>query len=173
MTRSLGNKRKYIPENGDDIGIGFITKLYGDFEENEFCKIYPNEFFGYWRVTVEQPIKDEHGNIQTDSKGNPKPDTTLRDYENIPFLKIAKTHVRASQRGCMSLQKQTIEEYFDREVKPYAPGSWIDHSKTKTGYEINFTKYFYKFKPLRSLANIKTAVLSGLGKFQNIGKKPF
>ena len=92
MTRSLGNKRKYIPENGDEIGIGFITKIYGDFEENEFCKIYPNEFFGYWRVTVEQPLKDEHGNIQTDSKGNPKPDTTLRDYENIPFLKITKTH---------------------------------------------------------------------------------
>lgn len=159
MTRSLGNKRKYIPENGDEIGIGFITKIYGDFEENEFCKIYPNEFFGYWRVTVEQPLKDEHGNIQTDSKGNPKPDTTLRDYENIPFLKITKTHGHVSQRVRTSLQKQTIDEYFEREVKPHVPGAWIDHSKTKTGYEINFTKYFYEFKPLRSLEDIKADIL--------------
>lgn len=151
MPRSLGNKRKYIPENGDEKGIGFITKLYGDFEENEFCKIYPNDFFGYWRITVEQPLKDKHGNIQTDSKGNPKPDKDLRDYENISFLKKDKTG---------NLIEQTIEEYFEREVIPHLPDAWIDESKTKTGYEINFTKYFYEFKPLRSLADIKADILA-------------
>ena len=87
MPRSLGNKRKQIPENGTDRGIGFITQLYGEFEENEFCKIYPNRFFGYWRITVEQPLKDDTGSIVTDKQGKPKPDKALRDYENIPFMR--------------------------------------------------------------------------------------
>ncbi len=112
MTRSLGNKRKEISENGEERGIGFITKIYGDFQENEFCKIYPNEFFGYWRVTVERPLRDERGNIVRDRKGKPKPDTSLRDYENIPFL-------RKNEEG--KLVPQTIEEYFEREVKPHVP----------------------------------------------------
>jgi len=147
---TLGNKRKEISENGDEKGIGFITKLYGDFEENEFVKIYPNEFFGYWRVTVEQPLRNAKGKIETNSKGEPKPDSSLRDYENIPFLKYNENK---------KLVPQTISEYFEREVKPNLPDSWVDDSKTKIGYEINFTKYFYEFKPLRSLAEIKAEIL--------------
>lgn len=154
MSRSLGNKRKAIPENGEEKGIGLITKLYGDFEENEFCKIYPNEFFGYWRVTVEQLLKDESGNVVKDRLGKPKPDANLRDYENIPFLRMEKTH------GNASLKKETIEEYFEREVQPHVPDAWIDERKTKIGYEINFTKYFYEFKPLRSLTEIKADILA-------------
>lgn len=84
----------------------------------------------------------------------PKPDTSLRDYENIPFLREVKTYGRAS------LIPQTIEEYFKREVKPHLPTAWIDKSKTKTGYEINFTKYFYEFKPLRNLEEIKAEILA-------------
>ena len=151
MPRSLGNKRKQIPENGETKGIGFITKLYGDFTENEFVKIMPNEFFGYWRVTVEQPQKDDGGNIVTGRDGLPKADSSLRDAENIPFLQKDK-HGR--------LIPQTIEEYFKREVKPHRPDAWIDESKTKIGYEINFTKYFYEFKPLRSLAEIRAEILA-------------
>lgn len=151
MSRSLGNKRKQIAENGENRGIGYITKLYGDFQENEFVKIMPNEFFGYWRVTVEQPLRDESGNIITARGGKPKPDTKLRDYENIPFL-------RKDPSG--KLIPQTIAEYFEREVKPHLPDAWIDEEKTKTGYEINFTKYFYEFKPLRSLAEIKADILA-------------
>lgn len=150
MDRSLGNKRKYIIENGQEKGIGFITRLYGDFVENEFCKIYPNAFFGYWRVTVEQSLL-ENGRIVTDRSGNPKPDASLRDYENIPFL-------QKDAQG--KLIPQTIEAYFDKEVKPHLPTAWIDHSKTKIGYEINFTKYFYEFKPLRPLAEIKAEILA-------------
>jgi type I restriction enzyme M protein len=149
MDRSLGNKRKKIIENGNEKGIGFITQLYGNFEENEFVKIYPNDFFGYWRITVEQPLI-ENGNV-VKSKGEPKPDTALRDYENIPFLK-------KDANG--NLVPQTIQEYFDVEVKPHLPNGWIDHSKTKIGYEINFTKYFYEFKPLRALADIKADILA-------------
>ncbi len=94
-------------------------------------------------------MKDEKGKI-VKSKGNPKPDTALRDYENIPFLK-------KDANG--KLIPQTIEEYFETEVKPHLPEAWIDESKTKTGYEINFTKYFYEFKPLRSLSEIKADIL--------------
>lgn len=151
MPRSLGNKRKQIPENGETKGIGFITKLYGDFVENEFVKILPNEFFGYWRVTVEQPEKDEQGRVVTGKDGKPKPDSSLRDYENIPFLQKTK-------HG--NLVPQTITEYLEREVKPHLPEAWVDESKTKIGYEINFTKYFYEFKPLRSLAEIKADILA-------------
>ena len=149
MDRSLGNKRKKIAENGNEKGIGFITDLYGNFEENEFVKILPNEYFGYWRVTVEQPLKDEKGKV-IKTKGKPKPDTSHRDYENIPFLK-------KDANG--KLVPQTIEEYFEAEVKPHLPEAWIDETKTKTGYEINFTKYFYEFKPLRSLSEIKADIL--------------
>ncbi|HNW51084.1 MAG TPA: class I SAM-dependent DNA methyltransferase [Prolixibacteraceae bacterium] len=154
MSRSLGNKRKEIPENGATKGIGYITRIYGEFTEGEFCKIYPKEFFGYWRVTVEQPLRDEKGKMVRDKNKNPKPDANLRDYENIPFLRPVETHGRAS------LRPQTIQEYFDREVKPHVPDAWIDESKTKTGYEINFTKYFYEFKKLRSLAEIRADILA-------------
>ena len=150
MDRSLGNKRKAIAENGITKGIGFITQIYGNFQENEFCKILPNEYFGYWRVTVEQPLR-ENGKIVKDRNKQPKPDTSLRDYENIPFLK-------KDANG--QLIPQTIEEYFEAEVKPHLPESWIDPTKTKIGYEINFTKYFYEFKPLRSLADIRADILT-------------
>lgn len=149
MDRSLGNKRKKIAENGNEKGIGFITQLYGNFEENEFCKILPNEFFGYWRITVEQPLMENGKVVKT--KGKLKADTSLRDYENIPFL-------QKNREG--KLIPQTIKEYFEREVKPHLPEAWIDDSKTKIGYEINFTKYFYEFKPLRSLEDIRADILA-------------
>ena len=145
MPRSLGNKRKEIPENGSSRGIGLITKIYGDFEKNEFCKIFPNDFFGYWRATVEQPERDEKGNIKKGKDGKPKADSSLRDSENIPFLRDGKP--------------QTIAEYMQREVLPHLPDAWVDESKTKIGYEINFTKYFYDFKPLRPLADIRKEIL--------------
>lgn len=149
MDKSLGNKRKKIVENGTEKGIGFITQLYGNFEENEFSKIVPNDYFAYWRITVEQPLK-ENGKV-VKSKGKPKADSSLRDYENIPFLKT-------DQNG--NFVPQTIEEYFEREVKPHLPNAWIDETKTKIGYEINFTKYFYEFKPLRPLDKIKADILA-------------
>src|SRR5699024_5453258 len=76
MPRSLGNKRKQIAENGNEKGIGYITQLYGGYQESEFVKILPNDFFGYWRVTVEQPLAEE-GKIIRNKNGSPKPDTSL------------------------------------------------------------------------------------------------
>ena len=130
MRKNLGDKGKYI--NEDQTTQLFET--YQNNEENEFCKIYPNSHFGYTKVVVEQPLI-ENGDIKTDKKGNPKPDTSKRDNERVPL-------------------SEGVDEYYDREVKPHVPDSWMDRSKDKIGYEINFTKYFYKFNPLRSLEDI-------------------
>ena len=136
MKKSLGNKRKEISDDGRND----LLDLYLNFEENEFCKIYDNHFFGYTKVTIEQPLLDDDGNVVTDKQGNPKPNSKKRDYERVPL-------------------KQDIDDYFDREVKPHLPNSWMDRTKDKVGYEINFTKYFYKYKPLRSLEDITQDLL--------------
>ncbi len=142
MLRSLGNKRKEISdsENGKSDQIGFITNLYFDYAENDYCKIFDNEDFGYSRITVERPLRDENGELVL-KKGKAQADASLRDAENVPL-------------------KEDVEEYFKREVLPHVADAWIDHSKTKIGYEINFTKYFYQYKPLRSLAEIRADILA-------------
>jgi type I restriction enzyme M protein len=137
MSRSLGNKRNEISPSQ----IEEITKIYGAFKESEFCKIFDNSDFGYSRVTVERALLDEKGKPVLDKKGNPKPNAELRDSENIPL-------------------KDNIQEYFEREVLPHVPDAWIDETKTKIGYEINFTKYFYKYHPLRSLEEIRSDILA-------------
>ena len=231
MARSLGNKRKEIGEED----IAKITRLYGDFKDGEYCKIFPNEYFGYTKVTVERPLRlnfqaskeriarigqenafvnlgkskkkgkagleeiaegeklqkqilamlsamdstlyknrdkfikalekvvaktglgikaplmnailsalserDETADICLDKDGKPEPDTDLRDYENVPLM-------------------DSVDEYFKREVLPHVPDAWMDRSKDKVGYEINFTKEFYKYKPLRPLEEIHKDILS-------------
>jgi type I restriction enzyme M protein len=221
MRKSLGNKRNEITEEQ----IKEITRIYGEFKENEYCKIFDNEDFGYQKIVVERPLrlnfqvteerinnlynettfkklaesrkkgaaglkeieegkklqqqiietlktidstilyknrdaftkvlrkafkdsdikldstllkailsalseKDETADICVDSKGNPEPDPDLRDTENVPL-------------------KEDIYEHFEREVKPHVPDAWIDETKTKIGYEIPFTRHFYKYQPLR------------------------
>src|SRR5699024_564041 len=83
--------------------------------------------------------RDENAPIITDSKGKPKPDTELRDYENVPLT-------------------EDIHEYFEREVKPHVPDAWIDESKTKIGYEIPFTRHFYVYEPMRPLEEIDAEI---------------
>lgn len=135
MTRSLGNKRNEISNDQ----INEIVRIYGDFREGEFCKIFENDDFGYTRVTVERPLM-ENGKPSKDKKNNPKADADLRDYETIPL-------------------KDSIKDYFRREVTPHLPTAWIDEAKSKVGYEINFTRYFYKYQPLRSLEQIREDIL--------------
>jgi len=135
MKKSLGSKRKFM----DDEQIKDITKLYTDFEENEYSKIYPNHFFGYTKVVIEQPLMED-GKVVMDKKGNIKSDSKLRDYERIPL-------------------GVDVDEYFQREVKPHLPNSWMDREKDTVGYEINFTKYFYQYKPLRSSEEITKDLL--------------
>ena len=135
MKKSLGGKRKEISdENRKE-----ILETYLKFKENDICKIYDNSFFGYTKVQVEQPMIEE-GKVKKDKKGNIKPDTQLRDYERIPLV-------------------DSIDEFYNREVKPHLPKSWMDRSKDRIGYEINFNKYFYKYQPLRSLEDITKDLL--------------
>ena len=89
---------------------------------------------------VIRQIQEKDGNIVTNKQGEVKPDTKKRDYERIPL-------------------SDDIEDYFEREVKPHLPDSWMDLSNNKVGYEINFTKYFYQYKPLRSLSDISQDLL--------------
>lgn len=129
--KNLGDKSNYI----DDDNLQSIMKLYFDFVEDENSKIFSNNYFGYTKVMVEQPLLDDDGEVITDKKGNPKPNTKKRDYERVPL-------------------GQDIDDYYEKEVKPHLPNSWMDRTKDKIGYEINFTKYFYKYKPLRSIEDI-------------------
>lgn len=271
MLRSLGDKRKEIGDvdEGKPDQIGHITNLYFDFEANEFCKIFENHEFGYWRITVERPLRlnfqacaeriariveihdkalreyekalaeittesatkrkaietdalktyekkrvfspadlertkaalarldenrlykdravflpdldaalkkegfkpdskqrkamlealserDQTAEICRDREGNPEPDPELRDYENVPLRAVPEKDSLLED----VIDRETIDEYFAREVLPHVPDAWIDYGKTKVGYEINFTKYFYKYKPLRSLAEIRADILA-------------
>ena len=116
--KSLGNKRNDIPKHY----IDEITNIYADFKETDISKIFDNEEFGYSKIVVERPQKDENGNIIA-KNGKPVADTSLRDTENVPL-------------------KEDIREYFKREVLPYAPDAWIDGKKTKIGYEIHLQDIF-------------------------------
>jgi len=135
MKKSLGSKRKYM----DDDQTQQILNSYSSFEESDISKIFDNEFFGYTKVTIEQPLKED-GEVVRKKDGTPKPDSKLRDSERIPL-------------------SEDIEDYFNREVEPHLPESWIDFEKSKVGYEINFTKYFYQYKPLRSSLDITNELL--------------
>ena len=144
MKKSLGSKRKYM----DDDQTQQILNSYSSFEESDISKIFDNEFFGYTKVTIEQPLKED-GEVIRKKDGTPKPDSKLRDSERIPLT-------------------EDIEDYFNREVEPHLPESWIDFNTSKVGYEINFTKYFYQYKPLRSSLDITNDLLELEKESQNL-----
>ena len=133
--KSLGNKRNDISEEQ----IAEITRIYGDFKENEISQIFDNSDFGYTKIVVERPLKDEKGNPVL-KKGKPQPDADLRDTENVPL-------------------KESIEDYFAREVLPFVPDAWIDTKKSKVGYEIPFTRYFYKYEAPKPSVDIMSEIL--------------
>lgn len=140
MRKSLGSKRKELSA----AHIEEITAIFGKAKELTrggvpISRIFPSTAFGYRTITVERPLRDEKGKVvkgvKGKQKGQPQPDSSLRDTENVPL-------------------GEDIEAYFEREVKPHAPDAWIDHDKTKVGYEIPFNRHFYVFKPPRPLAEI-------------------
>ncbi len=140
MRKSLGSKRKELsPEHIEE-----ITKLFGKFKDVTrdgvpISRIFKNTEFGYRTITVERPERDAKGKIvlgaKGKGKGKPVPDSALRDTENVPL-------------------NEDVETYFKREVLPHAADAWIDHDKTKVGYEIPFNRHFYVFKPPRPLDEI-------------------
>ena len=140
MRKSLGSKRKELsPEHIED-----ITRLFGECKKVTrdgvpISRIFKNEDFGYRTITVERPERDAKGKVvlgtKGKGKGQPVPDSSLRDTENVPL-------------------SEDVDTYFKREVLPHAPDAWIDHEKTQVGYEIPFNRHFYVFKPPRPLAEI-------------------
>lgn len=178
MRKSLGSKRKEMGE----AHIADVTRLFGRFVEAQLAtvldtagkevarqivvagdalpdapqggkvklaplsRIFPTQAFGYRTITVERPLRDAAGQPIVGQKGKAKgklqADSALRDTENVPL-------------------SEDVEAYFAREVKPHAPDAWIDHDKTKVGYEIPFNRHFYVFEPPRPLAEID-AELAGV-----------
>lgn len=130
--KSIGTKRNDIT----DLCRKLIVEAYGEFrhdavygnEDGIHCvsKIFETVEFGYNKIVVERPLRDENGEPVL-KKGKPVADASLRDTENVPLV-------------------EDIDRYFEREVLPYAPDAWIDKSKTKVGYEIPMTRYFYKYQ---------------------------
>ncbi len=149
MRKNLGSKRVELAAEH----IQKIQDLYFAFEENEYSKIFDNDDFGYYQITVHQPERDEQGNIITDAKGKPKSDSNLKDIENVPMKSVRET------MHSVSNVIQICDEYFEREVLPFAPDAWYDKTKMKVGYEIAFNKYFYKYQPLRSLDEIAADIM--------------
>jgi type I restriction enzyme M protein len=137
MRKSLGSKRNEISDENRKA----LVNLYSMFEPDENYIDFDNSDFGYNKITVDCPLYDKNGEPELDKKGNKKPNAELRDTETVPL-------------------KEDINEYFKQEVLPYVPDAWIDESKTKIGYEISFTKYFYKFVPLRSSQEIMKEIKS-------------
>ena len=171
MRKSLGSKRKEL----SDAHIAEITRLLGEFLEAEqavvndaqgkelervtlfpevrcpaapeggkvkrvpIARVFRNEDFGYRTITIERPQRDAAGNVvlgeRGKQRGKPQPYSALRDTENVPL-------------------SEDVQAYFEREVLPHAPDAWIDHDKTKIGYEIPFNRHFYVFEPPRPLAEI-------------------
>jgi type I restriction enzyme M protein len=114
-----------------------ILDLYLKLEEYEYSRRFNLNEFAYWKITVCQPLYDKKGKILKDKKDNPQADSELTDTEQIPFT-----------------YEGGIETFFEKEVKPYTKDAWIDEKQTKIGYEISFTKYFYKPIELRPLEEI-------------------
>ena len=138
--KSIGTKRNDITDACRELivtayGEFANGKVYGD-KNGIYCesKVFESVEFGYNKIVVERPQRDESGNILL-KRGKPVPDTRMRDTENVPLV-------------------QDIDAYFAREVLPYAPDAWIDHSKTKVGYEIPMTRYFYEYQAPEAVEDI-------------------
>lgn len=185
MRKSLGSKRKEMGE----ADIATVTQLFGTFTPAQMARsfdaqgkqvaqtvlrdgdttptapeggrvklaplsrIFANEAFGYRTITVERPLRDAAGRVVLGQKGKAKgqkqPDSALRDTENVPL-------------------SEDVEAYFRREVLPHAPDAWIDHAKTKVGYEVPFNRHFYVFEPPRPLEEIDAELAEVTGRIQRM-----
>lgn len=156
--KSIGTKRNDITDNCRDL----IVKAYGEFTEGVFgdkegiyceSKIFDAVEFGYNKIVVERPLLDENGKPVL-KKGKKVADAALRDTENVPM-------------------DEDIDAYFAREVLPYAPDAWIDKTKTKVGYEIPMTRYFYEYKQPESSDSILDRIINLENEISETLKKLF
>ncbi len=225
MRKSLGDKRKEL----SPAQIEEITRLYGDFTEGERVKVFPNEAFGFQRITVERPlrlryaitdavlpaletsagwtkatdserstlagrltellgmsstnraevakrlgaipkaiekalweaisVRDPAAPVVTDRKGHPEPDAELRDNENVPLPgPVERFDEDPTARLATSPYREAVDAYMAAEVLPYVPDAWVDHGRTRIGYEIPLTRQFYKYVPPRPLEEIDAEI---------------
>jgi len=233
MRKSLGEKRKQISA----AQIEEITRLYGEFAEGKEVKIFPNEAFGFTRITVERPlqlrweiteetitavlagkaiqklpldvqlavrelleaqgaaqfatqremvkalgsatkglglpapaqkaiwsglaVRDEEAPVITDRRGNPDHDPQLRDNETVPLPSVPLTFEEDPTDRFATLEYRTaVDDYMRDEVLPYVADAWVDHERTRIGYEIPLTRHFYRYVPPRPLSEIDAEVKS-------------
>lgn len=143
--KNIGTKRNDISDENRDLIVSAFTSftegVFGD-KNGVYCasKIFSTDDFGYNKIVVERPLRDEQGRVVS-KKGKPVADSALRDSENVPLT-------------------EDIDTYFAREVLPYAPDAWIDRNKTKIGYEIPMTRYFYEYQVPEAIEDILTRITS-------------
>ncbi|HWM89700.1 MAG TPA: class I SAM-dependent DNA methyltransferase [Thermoanaerobaculia bacterium] len=186
LRKNLGKKNCELSK--DDIRT--ICDTFLAFEETEQSKIFPNAAFGYWKVTVERPLRLK--GIDPERAYTPKEIKAIKETkrdDNAPPV-IRKIHKKGTEhdplRGLFEttidrkpavveyepdpdlrdteqvplLEEGGIEAFLQREVLPHAPDAWYDPESVKTGYEVSFTRYFYKPKPLRTLEEIRADILA-------------
>lgn len=138
--------RKKLGDKSNELTSEFrkqILDVFLSFEESDISHIYKNEEFGFWEVTVLRPKYQEDGSIEIDKKGNKVTDKDKTYTEIVPFT-----------------YNGGIEEYFNREILPFCDDAWIDDKKTKAGYEVSFTKCFYRPLRLRSFEEVMSELHS-------------
>jgi len=131
LRKNMGKKAHYIT----DKQIDTIVDIYKRNRNENNSQIFNNSDFGYRKITLERPKRDTNKEILINRRGLPEPDTNLRDTERVVLF-------------------EDIHEYFEKEIKPYFPDAWTNENKTRVGYEINFTRFFYKYTPPRKLLDI-------------------
>jgi len=149
MKKSLGDKRRMFSEEQ----IAEITRIHQDFTDadDKVSKVFPNHHFGFQRITVDRPMEDR----SVDKNGQPAADSALRDTETVPLPEENYPWVSdPKDRLADEAHRDTVEAYMKEEVLPWVPDAWVDHGKTKIGYEIPFTREFYVYEPPRSLEEI-------------------
>lgn len=137
LRKNLGEKNcEFTPEINEQ-----ILRAYMDFEETPISKIFDNSEFGYWEITVDRPKRDEQGVIVKDKRGKIEIDKTLRDKEQVPLT-----------------YEGGIGAFVRNEILPYTPDAIVNTDDYVIGYELSFTKYFYKPKQLRTLDEIRADI---------------
>ena len=137
LRKNLGEKNcEFTPEINEQ-----ILRAYMDFEETPISKIFDNSEFGYWEITVDRPKRDEQGVIVKNKRGKIEIDKTLRDKEQVPLT-----------------YEGGIETFVRNEILPYTPDAIVNTDDYVIGYELSFTKYFYKPKRLRTLDEIRADI---------------
>lgn len=137
--KNIGDKKVDIDKKRRELIVEaygeFANKIYTEEDSVVESKVFNNDFFGYQKVVVETPLYDENGNVIRKKNGKPEPDTSKRDAEDIPLT-------------------EDIDTYINLEVLPFNPDAWVDKSKTKIGFEIPFTRLFYKYEAPESSNDI-------------------